>query len=84
MYVLTYSKAQLIGEASEGVLLQEGAHELVNKAQLLTGTQIQEVRKQPGPLGAGAFDEVVPELGKIEVLVISRIAPVGQDMRGAG
>jgi hypothetical protein len=59
---MTYPQAQLVGEAGERILLQERAHKLVNKAELLAGAKIQEIGKKPGALWACALEEVMAEL----------------------
>lgn len=81
---MTYTKAQLIGQAGKGVLLQQRADELVNKAQLLASAEVQQVRQDTGALGPGAVLKMLPDLGQEEVLVVRRVAPVRLLMRRAG
>lgn len=48
----------------------------MNKAELLTCTEVQEVGEDPGPLGTGAVLEVLAHFGEKKVFVIRSIAPV--------
>lgn len=80
----TYTKTQLIRQAREGIFLQQRADELVNKTQLLTGAEVQQVRQDPGSLRTGAALEVLADLGQKKVLVIRRVAPVRLLVRRPG
>ena len=53
----------------------------MHKTQLLAGAQIQEIGEKSGSLRAGAFDKMVSKLRKEKILIISRIAPVGLNIR---
>lgn len=55
----------------------------MDKAQLLTGAQIQEVGQHAGSLGSGAVLKVLPHGRKEEVLIISGITPVRLVVGGA-
>lgn len=81
---MTYTKAQLIGQAGKGILLQQRADELVNKAQLLASAEVQQIRQHTCALRTGAVLKVLPDLGQEEVLVVRRVAPVRLLVRGSG
>lgn len=53
----------------------------MDEAQLLTGTEIEQVCEDAGPLGARTVLKVLANLGKEEVLIICGIAPVWLEMR---
>jgi hypothetical protein len=48
----------------------------MDKTQLPAGAKVQEIRQQSGPLATIALHKVFPQLRKIGLFVLSRIAPV--------
>lgn len=80
---VAYSQAQLVGKACEGVLLKQRADKLMDKAELLTGAEVEQVGEDARPLRPGAVLEVLADLGKEEVLVVCCVAPVGLVVRRA-
>lgn len=48
----------------------------MDKTQLLTCTEIQEVGQDPRSLRAGTVLKVLSDLGEEEILIVSCVAPV--------